>query len=192
MPSLRHSSATLSSPRSPAITMRTFSSAEYNRRVARLISRTAFSASSDCVSAFDLISAPFAVKMSHKPSLPQSLETVQLVLTGNTLPFTHCHMVSLFVESLLLVPSRSRQRFQACPLLGSYRSRGSPDACVLTRFKSLIDEGGVVEVDGRQSIFFAPIVLGVLPLRLIAAPRQQVHGAHEIARIEVLGVDPRR
>src|SRR5208282_6044068 len=83
MPSLRHSSAMLSSPRRPAITMRTFSSAEYNRRVARLISRTAFSASSDCVSAFDLISAPFAVKMSHKPSLPQSLETVQLVLTGN-------------------------------------------------------------------------------------------------------------
>src|SRR5271154_4161344 len=83
MPSLRHSSAMLSSPRRPAITMRTFSSAEYNRRVARLISRTAFSASSDCVSAFDLISAPFALKMSHKPSLPQSLDSVQLVLTGN-------------------------------------------------------------------------------------------------------------
>src|SRR5271156_6084670 len=84
MPSLRHSSATLSSPRKPAITMRTFSSAEYNRRVARLISRTAFSASSECVSAFDLISAPFALKMSQKPSLPQSLQTVQLVLTGNS------------------------------------------------------------------------------------------------------------
>src|SRR5271170_1057598 len=84
MPSLRHSSATLSSPRKPAITMRTFSSAEYNRRVARLISRTACSASSECVSAFDLISAPFALKMSQKPSLPQSLQTVQLVLTGNT------------------------------------------------------------------------------------------------------------
>ncbi|MGD1029240.1 hypothetical protein, partial [Candidatus Binatus soli] len=37
-----------------------------------------------CVSAFDLISAPFGVKMSQKPSLPQSLQTVQLVLTGNT------------------------------------------------------------------------------------------------------------
>src|SRR5271156_55487 len=85
MPSLRHSSATLSSPRKPAITMRTFSSAEYNRRVARLISRTAFSASSECVSAFDLISAPFALKMSQKPSLPQSLQTVQLVLTGNSM-----------------------------------------------------------------------------------------------------------
>jgi hypothetical protein len=32
---------------------------------------------------FDLISAPFAVKMSQKPSLPQSLHSVQLVLTGN-------------------------------------------------------------------------------------------------------------
>jgi hypothetical protein len=48
------------------------------------MSRTAFSASSECVSAFDLISAPFAVTMSQKPSLPQSLQTVQLVLTGNS------------------------------------------------------------------------------------------------------------
>src|ERR1019366_5839226 len=85
MPSLRHSSATLSSPRRPAITIRTFSSAEYCRRVARRMSRTAFPASSECCSAFDLISAPFAVKMSQKPSLPQSLQTVQLVLTGNTM-----------------------------------------------------------------------------------------------------------
>src|SRR5712672_2110734 len=84
MPSLRHSSATLSSPRRPAITIRTFSSAEYCRRVARRISRTAFSASSECRSTFDLISAPSAVKMSQQPSLPQSLQSVQLVLTGNT------------------------------------------------------------------------------------------------------------
>src|SRR5271156_2718037 len=85
MPSLRHSSATLSSPRSPAITIRTFSSAEYCRRVARRMSRTAFSASSECVSAFDLIPTPFAVKMSQKPPLPQSLHSVQLVLTGNNI-----------------------------------------------------------------------------------------------------------
>jgi len=38
---------------------------EYCRRVARRISRTAFSASSECVSAFDLSSAPIAVKMSE-------------------------------------------------------------------------------------------------------------------------------
>src|ERR1700736_486624 len=83
MPSLRHSSATLSSPRSPAITILTFSSAEYCRRVARRISRTAFSASSECRSTADLISAPSAVTMSSNLSLPQSHQSVQLVLTGN-------------------------------------------------------------------------------------------------------------
>src|SRR5260221_12856593 len=84
MPSLRHNSAMLSSPRRPAITMRIFSSAEYCRRVARRISRTRFSASAESVSTFDLIARSFAVKMSSKSSLPQSLTSVQLVLTGNT------------------------------------------------------------------------------------------------------------
>ncbi|MGA2860094.1 MAG: hypothetical protein ABSE40_24780, partial [Candidatus Sulfotelmatobacter sp.] len=46
--------------------------------------------SSECVSAFDLISAPFGVKMSQKPSLPQSLQTVQLVLTGNSQDEPRC------------------------------------------------------------------------------------------------------
>ncbi len=46
-------------------------------------SQAAFPASSECVSAFDLISTPWVVKMSQKPSLPQSLQPVQLVLTGN-------------------------------------------------------------------------------------------------------------
>jgi hypothetical protein len=41
-------------------TMRIFSSAEYCRPVARRISQTRFSASSDSVSAFDLIAAPCA------------------------------------------------------------------------------------------------------------------------------------
>ena len=91
---LGHSSAMLSSPRRPAITIRTFSSAEYCRRVARRMSRTAFSASSECVSAFDLISAPFVVKMSQKTSLPQSPQTVQLVLTGNTHAFRAAHASS--------------------------------------------------------------------------------------------------
>jgi len=85
MPSLRHSSAMLSSPRRPAITMRIFSSAEYCRRVARRISRTRFSASSESVSTFDLIARSFAVNMSSKSSLPQSPHSVQLVLTGNTI-----------------------------------------------------------------------------------------------------------
>ena len=38
----------------------------------------------ECRSTFDLISAPCAVKMSQKSSLPQSLHSVKLVLTGNT------------------------------------------------------------------------------------------------------------
>src|ERR1700719_1994354 len=84
MPSLRHSSAMLSSPRRPAITIRIFSSVEYCRRVARRISRTRFSAASESVSTFDLIVRSFAAKMSPKPSLPQSLHSVQLVLTGNS------------------------------------------------------------------------------------------------------------
>ena len=44
MPSLRQSSAILSSARKPSITMRIFSSAEYLRLVARRMSRTLFSA----------------------------------------------------------------------------------------------------------------------------------------------------
>src|SRR5260221_4920108 len=87
MPSLRHSSAMLSSPRRPATTIRISSSAEYCRRVARRISRTRFSASSDSVSAFDLISAPCAVKMSPILSLPQSPHSVQLVLTRNSIGY---------------------------------------------------------------------------------------------------------
>jgi hypothetical protein len=85
MPSLRHNSAMLSSPHRPAITMRIFSSAEYCRRVARRISRTRFSASPESVSAFDLVARSFAVKMSSKSSLPQSLHSVHLELTANSL-----------------------------------------------------------------------------------------------------------
>src|SRR6476660_6336858 len=46
IPSLRHSSAMLTSPRRPSSTMRIFSSAEYCRRVALRMSRTNFSAPS--------------------------------------------------------------------------------------------------------------------------------------------------
>src|SRR5271169_324408 len=134
MPSLRHSSATLSSPRKPAITMRTFSSAEYNRRVARLISRTAFSASSECVSAFDLISAPFALKMSQKPSLPQSLQTVQLVLTGNMIAFDVINL------TLATIPG--------APVLKA--SRGTPISQGV---------GYVAEAHATIAIFFGGMVL---------------------------------
>jgi hypothetical protein len=66
MPSWRHSSAMLSSPRTPVLTMPTFSSAVYCRRGARRISRTTFSASSDCRSTVDPI-APPALTMSSNP-----------------------------------------------------------------------------------------------------------------------------
>src|SRR5207344_357084 len=58
MPSLRHSSAMLSSPRRPSSTMRIFSSAEWCRRVARRISRTVFSALSGTRLLACLIVAP--------------------------------------------------------------------------------------------------------------------------------------
>jgi hypothetical protein len=51
---------------------------------AKVMSRTAFSASSECVSVFDLISTPLGVKMSRKLSLFQSPLSVELVLTGNS------------------------------------------------------------------------------------------------------------
>ena len=41
-----------------------------------------------------------------------------------------------------------------------------------------------------NSSFSRPVVLGVLPFRLVAALGQQVHAAHQIAGIEVLRVDP--
>jgi hypothetical protein len=62
MPSLRHNSAMLSSPRRPAITMRIFSSAEYCHRVACRISRTRVCASSESISTFVLIVRSLAVK----------------------------------------------------------------------------------------------------------------------------------
>ena len=58
IPSLRHSSAMLSSPRRPSSTMRIFSSAEWCRRVARRISRTIFSALSGTRLLACLIVAP--------------------------------------------------------------------------------------------------------------------------------------
>ena len=58
-----------SSLRNPAITILAFSAAEFCRRVARRISRTVFSAASECNSAFDLIARSFAVNMSPNLSL---------------------------------------------------------------------------------------------------------------------------
>jgi hypothetical protein len=70
---------------------------------------------------FDLISAPFAVKMSPKPSLPQSRHSVQLVLTGNTLnalssfmkrcvrSFTPYGGFAIMIAAWLAVPSFASQ-----------------------------------------------------------------------------------
>ena len=55
---------------------------------------------------------------------------------------------------------------------------------------SLVDERAVVKVGGRELVLLSPVVLGVLPFGLVASFRQQVHAAHQIARIEVLRIDP--
>ncbi|MGD1026619.1 MAG: hypothetical protein ABR989_02615, partial [Candidatus Binatus soli] len=72
------------------------------------------SASSECVSAFDLISAPFGVKMSQKPSLPQSLQTVQLVLTGNSPQARKARATALIhaLAATLLKPAGAQRNTQ--------------------------------------------------------------------------------
>ena len=42
----------------------------------------------------------------------------------------------------------------------------------------------------RTTLLFGPVVLGVLPLRFVASLRQQMHAAIQVARIEVLLVNP--
>ena len=59
MPSWRHKTAMLSSPRRPDNTIRIFSSAEYRLRVLRRMSRTTFSAGSFLLIDFCLIFVPF-------------------------------------------------------------------------------------------------------------------------------------
>ena len=56
--------------------------------------------------------------------------------------------------------------------------------------RSVVDELGRVQVDRRELVLLGPVVLVVHPLRLVATLRQQVHAAHHVARIEILGVDP--
>src|SRR6056297_2059647 len=56
---------------------------------------------------------------------------------------------------------------------------------------SVVDQAAVVEVDGGELGLLGPVVLGVLPLGLVAALGHQVLAAHQIARVEVVGVDPR-
>ena len=77
MPSRRHSDAMLSSPRSPSMTIRIYSSAENRRRVLRRISRTAFSA--DAFFSMDSLSL-----RSLEPSLRSPAHSVQTRLTAHT------------------------------------------------------------------------------------------------------------
>src|SRR5210317_541894 len=81
MPSLRHSSAMLDSPRRPSSTIRIFSSAEYRRRVARRMSRIAFSA----LSFFFVIIVPLAGNDESNVSLIQTAYLVRLLLTAHSL-----------------------------------------------------------------------------------------------------------
>src|SRR3954469_5557799 len=84
MPSRRHSSAMLSSPRKPVSTMRIFSSAENCRRVARRIPFTTCSAGSFTGPDFCPICAPSMATMGQKSSLPQLTRSVSVVLMPDT------------------------------------------------------------------------------------------------------------
>src|SRR4051812_32166466 len=85
MPSRRHSSAMLSSPRKPVSTMRIFSSAENCRRVARRISFTTCSAGCFTGPDFCPICAPSIATMGQKSSLPQLTRSVSVVLMPDML-----------------------------------------------------------------------------------------------------------
>src|SRR5437016_12671747 len=54
----------------------------------------------------------------------------------------------------------------------------------------MVDEGGIVEVDRRDFVLLGPVILAVLPFRLVAALRQQMHVPHHVAWIEILRIDP--
>src|SRR5258708_1181647 len=53
-----------------------------------------------------------------------------------------------------------------------------------------VHEHVVLHIDRGKFVLLGPVVLVVLPFRLVAALRQQVHAAHHVARIEILGIDP--
>ena len=75
MPSRRHSSAIVSSPRNPSSTMRIFSSAEYCLRVARRMSLIALAAPVWRVSDFCLIFVPFG-HYDETETLPYAIQLV--------------------------------------------------------------------------------------------------------------------
>src|SRR5881227_273001 len=48
---------------------------------------------------------------------------------------------------------------------------------------AFIVEGSIIEIDRGEAVLLAPVILGVLPLDLLAALREQVHAAHHVAGV---------
>src|SRR5881392_3749085 len=83
MPSRRHNSAMLDSPRKPSSTMRIFSSEECRLRVARRMFFTIRSDDDSGCTDFCLISTPCVVTMSQKSSVPQAAKSVSQALMSD-------------------------------------------------------------------------------------------------------------
>src|SRR6185436_11328547 len=84
MPSRRHNSAMLDSPRRPSRTIRIFSSDECRLRVARRMFFTIRSDGDFGCTDFSLISHSLVVAMSQKSSVPQPVNSVSQALMSDT------------------------------------------------------------------------------------------------------------
>src|SRR5690606_11513024 len=69
-------------------------------------------------------------------------------------------------------------------------SREPPFSLSITRCL-LVNELCAGEIDERQHILLRPVILRMLPFRLVTALGQEMHAAHHVTRIEVLRVEPR-
>src|SRR5579871_6667094 len=58
------------------------------------------------------------------------------------------------------------------------------------RSQSTIHKRLVVQIGRGDRVLLGPVILAVLPLRLVAALGQDVHVAHHIAGIEIVRIDP--
>ena len=54
-----------------------------------------------------------------------------------------------------------------------------------------VNERRIVEIDRRKLVLLGPVVLAVLPFRLVATLGQKMYVAHQITGIEILRIDPR-
>jgi hypothetical protein len=103
MPSLRQSSAMLTSPRRPSSMMRIFSSAEWCRRVFLRMSRTVFSALSGCACLLVSSSLLAGATMSQRSSLTQSAHFVRQALTAYIRLYKIAHSFALLKGSMLKI-----------------------------------------------------------------------------------------